>query len=333
MGRLIIDLGAVAQDKTGTNLRQGGLKINQNFEEVYQGILEESDSPDNPDEGYAILFPTPDGRVLLKDSEGNTKVVQRHKVYDGSDTLMPAKSGLKFSASFNVVEVGDNLTISLKSDIFDGFVETSEFDDLVTNLISTQRPDGDYKNPTQEEQETFIQGYLDTENYTKESDVDDRITTLRPDGDYKNPTSAEYETIIGNYINAESSTLKLLIDERVASQGYIKESEVDTKISNAIPNIEDLTTHVDNEISAISNTVTGLSNDVTLLNDFKNGIEFTIDSRVSATVGANVSSLTSRIEAVEDSVDEVENLKGKIAAALGTDPAYFRNILNAQEAE
>ena len=328
MAQLLINLGAAAQDGTGTPLRQGGNKINQNFTEVYKGTVLESDSPANPDSGYALLFPTPDGRVLHKNSDGVSKPIQRHLIlYDGVE--QSPKLGLNFSDDFDVSDDGDNLLIELKSDAFDAFLPESEFETLVDARINVLRPDEDYLNPTQQEFEDSVQAYLDEEDYYTEDQVVAKIEELKPDEDYLNLTTEQFEEKVGVYINKNDATLKLLIDDRVSSQGYIKEVEVDTKIDNAIPDIEALTTHVDTEIDSLSTALTLVSNDIVILNDFKDNIDTDIDLRISNTILNTVNSLDTRVGNLEYEIDT--NLQAKVLTVINQNPQAFRDALNVEE--
>lgn len=346
MAKQLINLGISANDNLGTTLRQGGLKINQNFTEVYTGTIFVGENPDTPESGYSILFPTSDGRLLLKNSDAITKMVQRHEIINSIDEVQPRKLGLKFSGHFEISEVGDNLVVGIKSDVMDGYVEVATFESAMTTAIETTRPDEDYKNPTSEETESTIQSLLDEEGYLKGNEIESLVETLRPDVDYKNPDTVTFESSVQTYLDEEGyvkeselqdyknpsqAELHNIIDDRVASQGYVKELQVDAKIASAIPDIEGLTTHVDTELGSLTTSVQNMANDVTDLQVFQANIETEIDTRISNTVQSAINALDGRVDGLEDTINEIENLKGAIATVLASDPAYFRDVLNVAE--
>jgi len=113
MARKEIALGIIAGDGTGTPLRVGGGKINDNFKELYSGIVEVNDNPATPSAGHILIYRHSDGRILMKNSDNQVIQVDRWKIKDNLDNVAPSLLYLKFGQHFTIQENGDNLLVTL----------------------------------------------------------------------------------------------------------------------------------------------------------------------------------------------------------------------------
>jgi len=113
MARKEIALGIIAGDGTGTPLRVGGGKINDNFKELYSGIVEVNDNPATPSAGHILIYRHSDGRILMKNSDNQVIQVDRWKIKDNLGNVASSLLYLQFGQHFTFQEDGDNLIITL----------------------------------------------------------------------------------------------------------------------------------------------------------------------------------------------------------------------------
>jgi hypothetical protein len=116
MAREEINIGFTPNDNTGTPLRVGGMKINNNFKELYSGVVEVNNNPDTPGTDHVTIYAHTDGRVLMKDSNNVVKQINRFIVLDNTGAEQAEKIKLQFGTNFALSVDGDKLVVNLIAD-------------------------------------------------------------------------------------------------------------------------------------------------------------------------------------------------------------------------
>lgn len=153
MAREIIDIGTTGNDGTGDDLRTGGTKINNNFQELYsdvaalqvqvggsgggvdgigfidRGILFEGDSPDDAFQTFfGVINPTADRTIKLPDESGTVALITNIKeeidsayislltgtAFDSAGTLILIQANSVDSAE--VIQLIDSAYVNLRVD-------------------------------------------------------------------------------------------------------------------------------------------------------------------------------------------------------------------------
>lgn len=132
MAREIIDIGTAGNDGTGDDLRSGGTKINNNFQELYsdvaslqvqvggsgggvdgigfidRGILFEGDSPDDAFQTFfGVVNPTADRTIKLPDDSGTVALITDIK-QEIDSSYISLLTGTAFDSSGTLILIQEN---------------------------------------------------------------------------------------------------------------------------------------------------------------------------------------------------------------------------------